>query len=158
MNYPDAESSSLAFANNHFILKRLARGISDAQSIIPTPFPGNSFNWVFGHLVAKRQQVLLLLGAPPVWDPAERERYETDSAPVTGMEGALPMARLIADLDLSQQKMIAALREATPEDLARISGTDRDAKPVGQRIAGLHWHETYHLGQLDLLRSLALQG
>jgi hypothetical protein len=26
---------------------------------------------------------------------------------------------------------------------------------VGDRIAGLHWHETYHTGQLDILRQLA---
>ncbi|NIQ10155.1 MAG: hypothetical protein GWN61_15565, partial [candidate division Zixibacteria bacterium] len=34
--------------------------------------------------------------------------------------------------------------------------TDRGEKPVGQHLSGLAWHETFHTGQLDLLRSLAL--
>jgi hypothetical protein len=33
--------------------------------------------------------------------------------------------------------------------------TNRGLKPVAQHLAELHWHETYHTGQLELLRDLA---
>ncbi len=33
-------------------------------------------------------------------------------------------------------------------------GEDRE-QTVGSRIAYLHWHETYHVGQLEILRQVS---
>ena len=42
-----------------------------------------------------------------------------------------------------------------PIALAEVVETRFGERPVGQHVAGLHWHETYHTGQLELLRQLA---
>jgi hypothetical protein len=41
------------------------------------------------------------------------------------------------------------------ERLAAIVDTRFGERPLGQHIDGLHWHETYHTGQLELLKALA---
>jgi hypothetical protein len=35
---------------------------------------------------------------------------------------------------------------------------DQRTTTVGQRVLGLYFHETYHVGQLELLRQLAGTG
>jgi hypothetical protein len=41
------------------------------------------------------------------------------------------------------------------EELAQLTEFQGSERAVGQALAGLHWHETYHTGQLELLRQLA---
>jgi uncharacterized damage-inducible protein DinB len=65
------------------------------------------------------------------------------------------MEKLIGDLDLSQKRIAEALGQMSEGELLQEAETDRGLKPVAQHLAGLHWHETYHTGQLELLRDLA---
>ncbi|NHZ72498.1 MAG: hypothetical protein GWP17_05390, partial [Aquificales bacterium] len=50
--------------------------------------------------------------------------------------------------------IIAILSEIPEAILAEIYDEERGTA-VGDRIASLHWHETYHTGQLEILRQLA---
>lgn len=60
----------------------------------------------------------------------------------------------LAAIQESQKRIEAGLQQATAEQLAKIFNEEHQ-QTVADRIAGLHWHETYHTGQLELLRQMA---
>ena len=96
-----------------------------------------------------------LVGAVPVWSQEEIDIYKTGSPPITSSDQALPLEKLLSDFDQSQERIAAALAEKSEAALLEEAETDRGIKPITQHLAGLHWHETFHVGQLELLRDLA---
>jgi len=128
-------------------------GLTHADSLRQLPFRGNCLNWVLGHIIAGRDGVLKLLSESAVWGESETARYTSGSEPITGDKQALPFKKLLEDLDESQRRIMETLAQSSPEALSMQ--TERGEKTVGELVAGLHWHETYHVGQLELLRQLA---
>ncbi len=155
MNFPDAESLTQSYATNHWLIKHLTDGLSDADSLVQPPYDGNCLNWVLGHILAGRHTSLKLLGAKPIWSQEVIDRFKTGSPPVTNAEQAVPLEKLFNDLDLSQERIAEALTQISESELLEEAETDRGVKPISQHLNGLHWHETYHTGQLELLRDLA---
>ena len=158
MNLPDAESLTQSYATNHWLINTITEGLTNADSLVQPPYDGNCLNWILGHILASRQTALKLAGAELVWSQDEIDRYKTGSTPITSEDQATPMEKLIADLDLSQTRIAEALGSKSEEDLLQEAETERGLKPIAQHLAGLHWHETYHTGQLELLRDLARAG
>ncbi len=118
------------------------------ESLCQPPAGGNCLNWVVGHIVVARANVLALLGEAPSWDWAGLRRYIPGSAPVTAGADALGFERLLADFDRAQEQLVAALGRQSPEDLAAV----RDDRTLGAHLASCHFHESYHAGQIELLR------
>jgi uncharacterized damage-inducible protein DinB len=143
-----------SFKLTHWIIHKQAEGLTHADSLLQLPFRGNCFNWVLGHIMTSRNEALTLLGEMPVLTEAEVSLYQRGSEPITNEERAVPLERLLQALDEAQERLVEALPKASPERLAAIYNEERQ-QTVGDRIAGLHWHETYHTGQLDILRQLA---
>jgi uncharacterized damage-inducible protein DinB len=110
---------------------------------------------VLGHIIVGRDRVLELLGEATIWGESETARYEAGSEPISNDEQALPLEKLLRDLDESRQRIATVLAQSSPEALGEAVKTKRGREPVGELVAGLHWHETYHTGQLELLRQLA---
>ena len=154
MTYPNSEGLIELFNRTHWVIKHQTDGLSHADSLLQPPFQANCLNWVVGHIVAGRNSVLTALGESPLWDEPELALYKRESEPITEDEQALPLDKLLSDLDQSQTQIIDALSEISPETLEQIADVANN-RTVGQRIAFLHWHETYHTGQLELLRQLA---
>jgi hypothetical protein len=148
------EKLSQSFAVTQWIIKKQADGLTHEDTVLQLPFRGNCFNWVLGHIVEHRDQVLEALGEPPILSEAETAVYKTRSEPVTDSQKAVPLARLLSALDEGQERIAAILQHCSVDDLAVIYNDER-RQTVSDRIAGLHWHETYHVGQLELLRQLA---
>ena len=155
MSYPDAEYISQSYASNQWLIGKLTEGLTHADSLAQPPFKANCLNWVVGHILSGRSEALNYLGATPFWSQEEAAHYVTGSSPITGDDQGLSFERLLSDLDLSQKRIEAALAEISDEALAEVVDTRFGPRPVGEHVASLHWHETYHLGQLELLRELA---
>lgn len=155
MTYPDAGTLSQSFQTTHWIIHLQTGGLTHADSLLQLPFRGNCLNWVLGHIIVGRNTVLKLLSTPPIWSEEQAARYETGSEPITRDEQVLPLNELLRDLDGTQQQITDTLERITPEELAAIVPFRGSERPVGQAVAGQHWHETYHTGQLELLRQLA---
>ena len=143
------------FSATVFIVKRQTDGLTHAESLIQPPLRGNCLNWVVGHIVCRRNEALERLGESPFWDPATIAIYITGSDPIKESSQALPLESLLDDLYESQQRLEAALKSAKDETLERVIQIGEQSVTVRERLAGLHWHETYHSGQLELLRQLA---
>lgn len=155
MRYPDAETLIPIFQRTSYIIHRQTEGTSNDESVIQPPVRGNCMNWILGHILTERNIVLKLLGYEPVFTPAETERYQRESEPVTGFADGLPFDQLIGKLEFSQQLIEEGLNKITTERLAEMAEAGTRKDPVGAIIAYIHWHETYHTGQFELLRQLA---
>ena len=143
-----------SFQTTTWLINQQAEGLSHEQMLLQLPFRGNCFNWILGHIVTNRDKVLVLLGEEPQFSPEEVARYERGSDPVVGVETAVHSQRLLAAVQSSQSSIEAALNSIDPEALAAIYDAENNLT-VADRIDGLHWHETYHTGQLEILRQLA---
>lgn len=143
------------FEFNGTVIRRLTDGLSHADSLIQPPMGGNCLNWVSGHILADRQFVLDLLGVE-VGDEmaAALARYQSGTEPVTQDEtGVLALDDLLGRIDATSAQIKAGFAALTPDALQR----EQDGRLVGQRLLGLYWHESYHVGQLELLRRVAGQ-
>ena len=146
-----------AYARNVMIIQQQTAGLSDADCLVQLPFRGNCMNWLVGHIVTNRYNVLALLdGARPV-EAARIARYERESQPITGPEqGVLPLADLLALLALSQQQIAARLAEITPDMLAQsVAFFGNRSMPIAEWLMFFYFHETYHTGQTEILRQAA---
>jgi hypothetical protein len=155
MSCPDAQTLAQSFWLTHHIIKLQTDGLSHADSVLQPPFRGNCLNWAVGHIIQGRDSVLALLGETPFLNVAEAARYGTGSEPITNAEQALPLEDLLEALDRSQERITARLEHTSPDELEGSVHFRGREQTLAQAIAGLHWHETYHTGQLELLRQLA---
>lgn len=155
MPCPTPEMHVQNFATTVFIAKRQTEGLTHAESLIQPPFRGNCLNWVLGHIIRGRNEALQRIGLEPIWDESTRAIYQTGSDPITPVSKVLPLEQLLADLDETQSRLETALNTLPVEKLEESIQIGEQITTVGERLAGLHWHETYHAGQLELLRQLA---
>jgi uncharacterized damage-inducible protein DinB len=151
------EELAAAFARNFNIVKSQTNGLTHADSLLQPPFRGNCLNWVLGHILDTRNGVLKVLGEMPVLSEGDRARpYGHGSEPVcSDGEGVLTLEQLLKKLESSQSAIEAGLKRISPEELARETRDHRGPVTVGQRLFFLYFHETYHVGQTELLRQLA---
>lgn len=146
----DSQFLATLFGLNIQVLKVDLQGITHAESLFQPKPAGNCINWILGHMMATRDGALKLLGETPIWGPAETALYSRGSKPITEPGKALPLERLLADIDRSQDKLMNGLMRLSPKALAAPDpqGT------LADKLAMLHFHEAYHVGQLGLLRRL----
>lgn len=145
-----AETLGFYYNQTWWVIERMTAGLTHADSLLQ-PNGGNCLNWVLGHLITERDTILGYLGQPALLTEAESEIYRRESAQLQDETLALPLELLLRDLASSQASITSALATITPEALEAPVGKST----VGERIAFKLWHETYHVGQLELLRHLA---
>ncbi len=155
MRYPDNETLIQKFQLTSYIIHRQIEGITDEESVVQPPVRGNCMNWILGHILTERCIILSLLHEELVLDEETIERYRRASSPILGMNDGLPFHELVAAYDRSQELIEKALKTITPEQLAAKGKVGDGEDEVGAIIAYIHWHETYHTGQFELLRQLA---
>ena len=146
----NADTLAMLFGFNHHVLKVNTDGMNHDESLIQPRPAGNCVNWVLGHILVSRNQILSLAGAEAIW-PADRvDAYKRGSNPMTDSGRAVALDTLLQDLDASQERLTAALARLTPEQLAAVDAQGS----LEDKIAILHFHEAYHAGQVGLLRRL----
>lgn len=142
------------FKTNHWVVTHQTDGLTHEDSLLQLPFRGNCLNWVLGHVLVSREQVLEMLGIEGSWTEAEIARYKYDSEPITAADdpAILPFERLLADFEHTQKQLADGFAEVSEQQLAEA---DKNNRSVAERILFLAWHEGYHLGQMEYLRQLA---
>lgn len=146
------------FALAHGALHTNLGDVTDEESLVQPQPGGNCIQWAVAHIVATRDQIAPLVGAEPVLSPELGKRFTRPAAPVVVRADARPLADWIADLDRSQERLAAAIgalsteRLAAPFDGARLPGRP---KTLAEALAFFHFHESYHVGQVGLMRRLA---
>lgn len=144
------------FSLEHNVIKMQTEGLTHADTLIQPQPGGNCMNWVLGHLLDNQITLLELLGQASPVEASELSLYQRESAPLTS-DGpdVLQLDRLLQCHNLVHDLLVARLAEMSPADFDReIQFRDRTVS-LGWRLFFLHFHYTYHLGQLELLRQLA---
>jgi uncharacterized damage-inducible protein DinB len=142
------------YGYNVTLINKQTADLSHEESLLQLPFDGNSLNWILGHLVSSRTLPLRLVGQAGVWTEAQRARYRHGSANVTADgEGILRLETLLADLNQSQERLVAGLAGMSYEEMCRPSGYQDNT--VGDSLAYFQFHEAHHVGQLMYLAQFA---
>jgi hypothetical protein len=150
------EQLKTPFQSNTWLLNRLLEGLSHAECLLTPDFQVNSINWIVGHMLVGRGSTLADLGRPLFWEPEAVDLYKTGSQPVAPV-AALPIEQLKRKFDLAQLEIEESLDSIDSVSLQEIVETPFGPRPRWQSVSGLAWHETYHLGQIELLRQFALE-
>ena len=132
------------YERNRVIVRRQAEGLSHEDSLLQPPGGGgNCLNWTIGHLIVYRDKTIRDAGGEPVLDEARAERYARESDPITeDADNVIRLPELLDLLDRSQARLADALPGA-------------DLEEHWKRFHFRYFHDTYHTGQTELLRSLA---
>lgn len=145
------------FSGNAWVINRLTEGLIHADSLLVPSYGGNNLNWIFGHIILSRHRVLELLDLDPIWNEETMSLYETGSERITA-DKAVQLETLHTDLETTSDRIGNALEGKSLADMAFQLQLETDAQPpptLGQELLGLYWHESYHIGQLELLRRVA---
>ena len=137
-------------------IKMKIEGLTHADSMKQMPFPANCMNWNIGHIMVYRDEYLGSLDGISAADPIEFATYGGGSEPLTDSARAMQLDTLIERLDASFERLKLAFQSLTPEKL-----NEPHKSHAGSSFDDyLHFyvvvHEAYHLGQLEILRELAL--
>jgi uncharacterized damage-inducible protein DinB len=137
-----------------WVIDEQSKGLTHSDSMLQLPFRSNRFNWIVGHIVVYRDKMLVLLGKPPLLETEEWEIYQRGSDALTSDQDVVDFARLLSSTKESLNRLTEALQQVSEEALCEIYDDDRETT-IQDRLEFLIWHETYHLGQLEILRQLA---
>jgi hypothetical protein len=145
---------STYFGRNVEIIKMQTAGLNHADSLVQLPFRGNCMNWIVGHILTNRYNVLKLLGVEQPVQVKRAERYARESEPIT-IDGAdvIPLDELIVLLETAQAQIARLLDEITPAGLERqVAFYGRGSRSVAEWLMFFYFHDTYHAGQTEILR------
>jgi uncharacterized damage-inducible protein DinB len=140
---------------NHYVIHKNVEGLSHADTLIQPQPAGNCMNWVLGHIVRTRNEAIEILGPKPLLPPEKFATYTT--SPIREGARAVRFEELLRDYDALQQPWAEALRAVTPAAWAKpapFSPTGNKNESLGSLVATLVFHESYHAGQIGLLRRL----
>lgn len=134
------------FELTHWTIRENLRSVDDHESLL-RPLPtGNCINWVLGHILQNRDRALELLEEPPIWTGPEKDRYARGTPPIDPEEDVVVLGRMLDLLELSQARLLECL-----EDEDRL-GRKQGEGTLGSELFVFNFHESYHAGQLGILR------
>ena len=145
------------YGRNVMIIKMQTEGLSQEDSLLQLPFRGNCMNWVVGHIVTNRHNVLKLLDGKRPKEAERVERYTRESQPVSRAdEGVLPLSELLDLLEAAQAQIAVRLAEIEISVLERQEAFfGNRSMSVAEWLMFFYFHDTYHTGQTEILRQVA---
>jgi uncharacterized damage-inducible protein DinB len=151
----NTEALNMLFGINYEVLKKNLNGVTHEESLIQPEGGGNCLNWVLGHIVATRDNAVRLLKQDPIWSKEIAGVYQRGSGPLRDGSNAQPLEKIVADLERSQDRLVAGLATVSEPELSAPSPDKSIAETVGELLFVLQFHEAYHAGQAGLLRRIA---
>lgn len=146
-----ARSLGKLFDLSYGALFRNLEGVTHDDSLVEPRPAGNSLNWVLGHIVATRNRLLPLVGMPPFWSREQAFLYSGRDEAQWSTLRALHLDAIKTELARSQQQLLSALDDMSDAALGTVTDTGQQ---LGDVIGFFHFHESYHGGQIALLRRL----
>jgi len=138
----------------HWVVTKTVDGISDDEALRQAAPDANNLNWVLGHIVASRNGMIQLAGGQEVLPEDVAANYRRHSEPITA-DNAVDVATLMEVYNRAQEILIEALPALDKKTLATKapgSPTKNPDESIGSLLSLLVFHESYHCGQLGILR------
>jgi uncharacterized damage-inducible protein DinB len=133
-------------------------GVSHEESLVQPQPAGNCINWVFGHLVDVYDRALPLLGQESLMTAEQRARYARGAPALDDPAEAMEMDALRASWETIADRIdagLAGLPAERMDDPAPFSPSGSATETVRSLISTILFHQTYHAGQLGVLRRIA---
>jgi len=150
-----AQTLQMQLGVTEYVLKKNLEGMSHEDSL-SQPLPGgNCANWVLGHIVRTRNNLVPMVGGTAVFPREMFDKYEAD--PITDASDALHLSELLAAYDKLSGPLLEGFGNLTAEQMAApapFSPTGNPDETLGSLLATTTFHEAYHAGQLGILRRL----
>lgn len=154
----DTNTLKYQFGVTDYVLQKAVAGISHEDSLkAPTP-AGNCANWVLGHLVRTHITAVELTGKTPELSKEQFAQYDRGAPPISDAAKAVPFGELVETFTNLQKALMEGLDQVTGETMnqkAPFSPLDNPDETVGSLLAGISFHQAYHVGQLGILRRVA---
>lgn len=151
MSTSKAQSVLQDYESHTTFIHHFVDGISHEESVMQLPFKHNCMNWILGHIVNNRSHVLESVGAAHDWQAEVRGLYHTGTSPIRPESKSVPFGKLIEHLDQSVVLLRSALETMTDTQLDETHSNYRGEKSRYKHVTDFHWHETFHVGQLEIL-------
>ena len=144
------------YAFHNWLVHHILEGIDHEESLLQLPFESNSTNWILGHIVTNRSHVLEVLGVTHLWQEEVRELYHTGTHNIGPGDKAMRLETLLKYMDDSTRMIRRALEPVSEGWLAESFTNYRGEKTREAHLSGFHWHEGFHIGQLEMLKDFVL--
>ena len=131
------------FGYNDYALKTNMTGITQEDSLVTPPNNGNCINWILGHIIVTRDEMLEAMGLEKICNDLITKAYISGSEPVKRND-AWDIEGLMQLFDQSQ--------EIITKHMETLNLDDQIDKRKG--YAGFAFHESYHIGQIGILRRM----
>ncbi len=136
------------FQESYSYIKDHSEGIGHADSIQTPPWGGDCLHWTVGHIVVARCNFLILLDVPSIWDWATCALFVPGSSPTVEASNHIDFTSLCSDLARTQDYLLGAVARLGASELAVV----KDGRTIGEHLASYATHESYHAGQLKIIR------
>lgn len=146
----DTSSLLHSLGTSDVVVNRNLEGINHRDSLVHPQPDGRTFNWILGHMVKTRNEILELIGQKSLYPKSKFEMY----TPKGFSEAkALDIEELKGAFNALQRELEEGVKSLSPEKL-NAPATLRPDRPdtVGSALATIMWHEAYHAGQLGTMR------
>jgi uncharacterized damage-inducible protein DinB len=148
----DLSALLLSLKFSGIVVNKNCEDLTHAESLIHPEAEGHSFNWVLGHMVRTRNEILELLGKKPLF---QKDKFSIYSPKGFDPGKALNMEELQASFNTLQDELSKGIQSLTPEKLRQPASLLPGEEPkdtIGSILATVLWHEAYHAGQLGIIR------
>ena len=152
------QTMTIQYGYTGYVFAGNLKGLTEEDGFKQPSPGGNCLNWVAGHIVGTRGATLEVLGQECPFPGGKYARYVRGSDAVTVSEETVPLSEMLADFTATADGLKAGLAGLTSERLAEkapFSPGNDEKETVGSLMAGLVFHESYHCGQLGVLRRMA---
>jgi hypothetical protein len=155
---PSIKPLAFILSTNDALVERAFQDVAAGDEWKRPTAQSNPMLWIFGHMVNTRAGLLRLAGgeADLGWgDVFNRGEELADASGYPGLERIVQVSRDV------NAKLYAGLAALTDSDLAKPATRPFTpaVKTLGDQIAFLTMHDTYHVGQLAYVRkALGLPG
>lgn len=126
------------------LLCRAIEGITHEQSLAKSAGSSNPANWILGHIITSRCNVLAMLDLPPVWELSRCQPYLPGSEPLPEQGKIELFENMAAALNKTQEMLLEAFDNITDQGLLKLA----EGQTIGEQLAGYGIHEAYHAGEL----------
>jgi hypothetical protein len=138
------------------LLLKQVEGLTHADSLLQPQTAGNCLNWTIGHLVVNLVDILKVLGGETPSDLLDLAHYGYGSEPVRCDGPGVINFQVLVDAYTHLTTLITDhLAQMTEVDFDQDIDFWQGKSRRGYVAFFYFFHNTYHLGQLELFRNLA---
>ena len=134
------------------VMNKNCDGITHEDSLLEPQGGAHCMNWVVGHIVKTRNEVLRMLGKEPLYPKNNFAAYTPDDFT---QQKAVPfeeLKRCFRELQKPMEDGISSLTSERMQRPASVSPTGNPDETVGSLLGAILWHEAYHAGQVGIMR------